>query len=203
MSPRSLPQSSAGRFEVSSVETRSWRRMSRSSSSSAAVVANWACSCRVRRSRRRPRGESAHASLPERSSVASASFSRGDVGFAVAEAVALLDRGERVRLREMALAGAGRAEEHPVLAALDVARRREFVGDQAVGLLVEVQVEPVERLACVAAAGLPDPTAEQPVLTPEFLVAEEHGREVDVGLALGRRRGCGSRARRYASCSAQ
>ena len=69
------------------------------------------------------------------------------VGLAVADAVALLDRGEAEGLGEVALAGAGRAEEEHVLAALDEARGGELVDELAVDLLVEVEVEAVERLA--------------------------------------------------------
>jgi hypothetical protein len=52
------------------------------------------------------------------------------VGFAVEHAVSLLNRGEADRLRQMALAGAGRTEEQRVLSLLDEALRRQL-GDEA------------------------------------------------------------------------
>jgi hypothetical protein len=82
---------------------------------------------------------------------------------------------------------AGRAEEEHVLAPLDEARGGEFVDELAVHLLVEVEVEAVERLAGVAEAGLLHAAAEEPVLPAQQLVADERGDEVQVRLALGGR----------------
>ena len=74
------------------------------------------------------------------------------VGLAVDDAVALLDRGAADGLGEVALAGAGRAEEERVLALRDEARGGELVDQRAVHLLVEVEVEAVERAVRVAEA---------------------------------------------------
>ena len=113
------------------------------------------------------------------------------MGLAVEDAVALLDRGQSDRLREMTLAGAGRAEKEHVFASFDEARGRELEDELTVHLLVEVEVEAVEGLAVVAKAGLLDAAREQAILAAQQLVADERGEEVDVGLALGRRRlGC-------------
>ena len=68
---------------------------------------------------------------------------------AVADAMSLLDRAEADRLGEVTLAGARRSEEEHVLASLDEARSGELVDELAVHLLVEVEVEVVERPADV------------------------------------------------------
>ena len=52
-----------------------------------------------------------------------------------------------MRLREVALAGAGRSEEERVLVLADEARGGELEDERAVHLLVEVEVEGVERPA--------------------------------------------------------
>ena len=97
------------------------------------------------------------------SRVASASLLEQDVGLAVEDAIALLDGGEADGLGEMALAGAGRAEEEHVLALVDEAAVGELEDETAVHLLVEVEVEGVERLVAVAEAGVLDAALEQPV----------------------------------------
>ena len=66
------------------------------------------------------------------------------VGFAIDDPVALLDRGVADRLREMAFAGAGRAEEERVFALADEAGRRQLVDQRAIHLLVEIKIKPVE-----------------------------------------------------------
>ena len=76
------------------------------------------------------------------------------VGLAIPDTVALLDRGVADRLREMALAGAGRAEEERILPLLDEAARRQVVDQRPVHLLVEIEVEAVERPIRVAKPGL-------------------------------------------------
>ncbi len=83
---------------------------------------------------------------------------------AVEDAVALLDRGVADRLREVALAGAGRAEEERVLVLRDEARGRELEDERAVQLLVEVEVEGVERLGGIAKARLRAPAREEAIL---------------------------------------
>ena len=67
-----------------------------------------------------------------------------DVGLAVEDAVALLDARAADGLGEMALAGAGRAEEERVLVLGDEAAGGELEDEAAVHLLVEVEVEGVE-----------------------------------------------------------
>src|SRR4029078_10753826 len=104
---------------------------------------------------------------------------------AVADAVALLDRREADRLREMTLAGPGRAEEEHVFSPLDEAGGGELVDELPVRLLVEVEVEVVECLAGVAKSCLLDAPTEQAILATKQLVSDEHGQEVEMGLALG------------------
>ena len=77
-------------------------------------------------------------------------FIEQDVGLAVEDAVALLDRGLADGLREVALARAGRAEEQDVFVAVDELAGGEVEDQPAIHLLVEVEVEGVEGLVGVA-----------------------------------------------------
>ncbi len=63
----------------------------------------------------------------------------------------------------------------------------EFEDEPAIHLLVELEVEGVERLADVPKAGLLEAAVEEPILPPEQLVADERGQEVDRGQLLGLR----------------
>ena len=108
-----------------------------------------------------------------------------DVGLAVEDAMALLDRGAADGLREMALAGAGQPEKEGVFAPLDEAAGGEFEDEGAVHLLVEVEVEGVEGLAGVAEAGLLVPALKEPVLAAHQLVVDEGRDEVERGELFG------------------
>ena len=90
---------------------------------------------------------------------------------AIDDAIALLDRGAADRLGEMALAGAGRAEEERVLALLDEAGGGEVVDQRAIHLLVEIEIKAVERAVGIAKARLLVPAREQPVLPALQFVA--------------------------------
>lgn len=79
--------------------------------------------------------------------VASASSLEQHVGLAVEHFVALLDRGVADPLCEVALAGAGRAEEERVLVLRDEVAGGEVEDEAAVELAIEVEVEGVEGLA--------------------------------------------------------
>ena len=98
--------------------------------------------------------------------------------------MALLDDGHPEGLGEMALAGAGRAEEEAVLVLGDEAAGGEFEDEAAIELPSEVEIEGVERLADVAEAGLFEAALEEPILPPEQLVADERREEVDRGQLL-------------------
>ena len=88
-------------------------------------------------------------------------------------------------LSQVALAGAGRAEEDGVLALSDEAAGGEFVDEAAVHLLVEVEVEGIEGLAAVAEGGLLDAPLDESVLAALELVLDEHGEEVERRHLLG------------------
>ena len=102
--------------------------------------------------------------------------------------MALLDGGVADGLGEVALAGAGRAEEERVLVVRDEVAGGELEDEAAVELAVEVEVEGVEGLADVAEAGALHAPLEEPVLAPLQLVLHERGDEVErrpvVGLGL-------------------
>ena len=68
------------------------------------------------------------------------------VGFAVDDAVALLDRGAADGLSQMTLARTGRADQQSVLALGDEAGGGELEDEGAVDLLVEGEVEAEQRL---------------------------------------------------------
>jgi hypothetical protein len=114
------------------------------------------------------------------------------VRLAVEDAVAVMDEGAGEGLREMTLAGAGRAEEDRVLALAEETAGGELEDEAAIHLLVEVEVEAVERLVGVAELRLFEPASEQPVGAARELVLDEEreevgGREV-IGLGLEKAR---------------
>ncbi len=78
------------------------------------------------------------------------------VDLAVGDTMALVDRGEADRLGDVALAGAGWAEEDSVFGSLDEAPRGEIEDEGTIGLRVELEVEAVEGLLRVAEASLLD-----------------------------------------------
>jgi hypothetical protein len=106
------------------------------------------------------------------------------VRFGVAHAIALLDRRVPDRLREMTLARAGRPEQERVFVRRDEAPGRELEDAGAIELLVELEVEGVERLAGVAEAGVGAPAVEEPILAADELVGDERGDEVERGQPL-------------------
>ena len=114
-------------------------------------------------------------------------FFQQRVGLAIADPVALLDGGAPDRLREVALAGARRAEEEGVLALGDEARGRELVDERPVHLLVKGEVEAVECPVGVAEAGLLVAAGEQAVLAALELVGDERRDDVDRRHLLGLR----------------
>jgi hypothetical protein len=85
------------------------------------------------------------------------------VGLAVGDGPALQDDGVSDGLGEVALAGAGRAEEERILGRGEEVSGGEVEDQGAVHLLVEVEVEAVERLALVAEASLLDAPSDQPI----------------------------------------
>ncbi|MFN8542879.1 MAG: hypothetical protein U0807_01500 [Candidatus Binatia bacterium] len=89
------------------------------------------------------------------------------------------------RLREMALAGAGWAEEERVFALGDEAAGRELEDERPVELLVEVEIEGVEGLVGIAEARGGFNRAV--ILAPDELIADERGDEIEWREALGLR----------------
>ena len=103
------------------------------------------------------------------------------VRLAVDDAIALLDRGAADGLGEMALARTGRPEQERVFALGDEAGGGELEDERAVDLLVEGEVEAVERAVGVAEAGLLVSPGEQAVLAPLEFVSDERGDHIDRG----------------------
>ena len=99
--------------------------------------------------------------------------------------MALVDRGPPEGLREMTLAGAGRAEEEGILVLRDETAGGELVDQSAIPLLVKREVKAVERAIGVPEACLLVPPGQQPVLPPDQLVADEGREEVERGEPLG------------------
>ena len=79
----------------------------------------------------------------------------------------------------------GRAEQERVLALGDEARGGELEDKRAVDLLVEGEIEAVERAVGVTEARLLVAPGEQPVLAPLEFVADERCDEVDRSHLLG------------------
>ena len=79
----------------------------------------------------------------------------------------------------------GGPRKQDVLALQDEAGGRQFVDQRAVHLLVEIEIEGIERAVCVAEARLLDPPRDQPILSARELVADERGHEIDGRLAFG------------------
>src|SRR5207253_3127451 len=102
-------------------------------------------------------------------------------------AVALLDRGEADRLRHVALAGAGRAEEEGIGVLGDPAGGGQLEDEGAVHLFVEVEVKGIEPLGGVAEARLLQAPFEEPILPADELVLDEAREEIDGGQLLGLR----------------
>ena len=89
------------------------------------------------------------------------------------------------RLREVALAGAGRAEEERVLVLRDEARGGELEDERAIQLLIEIEIEGVER-AWPDRESAPAVTAprEQAILAADELVGDERGDEIDAAAGV-------------------
>ena len=98
------------------------------------------------------------------------------VRLAVEDAIALLDRGAADRLGEVALPGAGWPEKERVLALRDEAAGGELVDQRAIHLLVEIEIEGVERAVGIAEARLLVPALEQAVLPAQELVGRRASR---------------------------
>jgi hypothetical protein len=107
------------------------------------------------------------------------------MGFAIDDAIALLDRGAPDGLREMALAGAWRAEQQGVLALLDEARGGELVDQHAVHLLVEVKIKGIERAIRIPEAGEFVAARQEPVFASLQLVGDERRDEIERREPLG------------------
>ena len=83
------------------------------------------------------------------------------VGLVVEDLMALVDRGPPEGLREMTLAGAGRAEEEGILVLRDETAGGELVDQSAIHLLVKREVKAVERAIGVPEACLLVPPGQQ------------------------------------------
>ena len=87
----------------------------------------------------------------------------------------------------MTLPGTGLADQQDVFALGDEACGGELEDEGAVDLLVESEVETVERAVGVSESGLLVSPGEQPVLAALEFVGDERGEEVDRGHLLGLR----------------
>ena len=106
------------------------------------------------------------------------------VGFAVEDAVSLLDGGASDGLSNVTLAGPGRPDQQGVLALGDEAGGCEVEDEGAVDLPVEGEVEAVEGAVGVSESGLLVAPGEETVLAALELVVDERGDEVDGGQLL-------------------
>ena len=89
------------------------------------------------------------------------------------------------RLRQVTLPGAGRAEKEHVFALCDEARGRQLVDERPIHLLVEIEIEGIEGAVRITEARLFVPPLEEPVLSAQELVGDEHRHEIDRCELLG------------------
>ena len=196
VSPRSLPQSSTGRFDVISVDG-SFIATHHDLQEVLGRGVGQPPHPEVVNEEQRDGGDLRDVLLAGAGELRIGEFLEEDVGLPVEDAMALLDHGEADRLGQVALAGAGRPMKQAVLVLGDEAAGGELKDQPAIHLLVEVEVERVEGLAAIAEAGLRDAALEEPVLAAQELVLDERGEEVDGGQrARSGPRAAAARARR-------
>ena len=101
------------------------------------------------------------------------------VGFAVHDAIALLDGGPSDGLGEMALARAGRPEKQRVLVLGYKAGGGEFVDEGSIHLPVEFKIKARQGPVRIAESSEFDASLKQAVLAALQFVRDEDGYEVD------------------------
>jgi len=115
-------------------------------------------------------------------------FFEEDVSLTVEDAVAVLDEGAAEGLGEVTFPGSGWAEEHDVIVGGEEAAGGELEDEATIELLVEGEVEAIERFVGVAELGLFQAAGEQAIGATGELVVEEEREEVGerelIGLAL-------------------
>src|SRR5262249_53115156 len=101
------------------------------------------------------------------------------VRFAIDDAIALLDHGAADGLSQMTLPCPWWPQKERVLLLTDKAPGRELVDQRAIHLLVELEIEGVERAIRITEGGLFVRALEEPILPTEQLVRDEHRDEID------------------------
>ena len=101
------------------------------------------------------------------------------VRFAIDDAIALLDHRAADGLGQMTFPRPWWAEKERVFPLRDEAAGGQLVDQRAVHLLVEIEIEGIERAIGIAKARLFVPALEQAVLSPQQLVGHEHRHEID------------------------
>lgn len=109
------------------------------------------------------------------------------VRLAVEHAMPLAQHRVADRLREVALAGAGRAEQKHVLVLRDEVAGGELADERARDLAIPIEVERIESAAGVAKRGLLDASLDQSIGAAGELVGDERCEEIDGRLLLGLR----------------
>lgn len=110
-----------------------------------------------------------------------------EVRLGIEHAMALLNRGLRQRQRQVTLARTGWTDEQEIFALRDEAAGRELERQRAAHLLVEGEIEGVQRATRVAEARLDGPPFEQSILSPLRFIIDEHGDELERRQPLGLR----------------
>ena len=101
------------------------------------------------------------------------------VRFAIDDAIALLDHRAADGLGQMTLPRPWWPEKERVFALRDEAAGGELVDQRAIHLLVEIEIEGVERAIGITEARLFVPALEQAVLPAQELVGHEHRHQID------------------------
>ncbi len=101
------------------------------------------------------------------------------VGFAIDDAITLLDDRAADSLGQMTFPCPWWPEKERVVALRDEAAGRQLVDQRPVHFLVEIEIEGVERAIGIAKARQFIATLEQAVLSPQEFVGDEHRHEID------------------------
>lgn len=99
--------------------------------------------------------------------------------------MSLLDHRQTDGLREVTLAGAGWSEKERVFMLRDESCGCELEDELPIHLLVEVEIEAIERAVHVAKRSLLESLVVQPILPSQQLVADERRQKVEMDEVLG------------------
>src|SRR5579859_1992064 len=107
------------------------------------------------------------------------------MGFAVEDAIALLDRGLSDGLRQVAFAGAAGTEKQRVFPLSDEGAGSQVEDQAAIHLRVKTKVEIIQSSLRVAEGGLFSSPLQQTVAAPSQFVSNQARDQIDGGHSFG------------------